>query len=121
MRLDDIFQTVYHLLHSDKRFKKMQKNTRCHSSCAAPLSKLLLKREESRKVFNMAKLRLIHSFSMVYYMPRSDKRLKNYSENSTEKSLRAVFSDAKFISLCNAVLWLKKVQCLRVEHAVRKC
>ena len=78
MLLDDIYPTVYHLLHSDERFrKKMQKNARCHSSYAAPFSKLLLNREESRKVFNMTKLRLIHRFSTVYYMPLSDKRLKN--------------------------------------------
>ena len=78
MRLDDIYPTAYHLLHSDKQFrKKTRKNARCHSSSAALFSKLLLNRVESRKVFNMSKLRLIHSFSMVYYMPHSDKRLKN--------------------------------------------
>ena len=83
--------------------KKTRKNARCHSSSAAPFSKLLLNRVESRKVFNMSKLRLIHSFSTVYYTPRSDKQSKNQSENSTKKTLRAVFSDAKFTSLyCSA-------------------
>ena len=62
MHLDDIYPTVYHLLHSDERFRKNAKNARCHSFWAAPFSKLLLNREESRNVFNMAKLRLIHSF-----------------------------------------------------------
>ena len=77
MRLDNIYPTTYHLLHSDKRFRKTRKNARCHSSSAALFSKLLLNRVESRKVFNMSKLRLIHSFSMVYYTPHSDKWLKN--------------------------------------------
>ena len=79
MCLSDIYPTAYHLVHSDKRFrrKKTRKNARCHSSSAAPFLKLLLNRKESRKVINMAKLRLIHSFPMVYYTPRSDKRLKN--------------------------------------------
>ena len=65
MRLDDIFPTVYRLLHSDKQLKT-RKNARHHSLCATLFSKLLLNREESSKVFNMAKLRLIHSFPTVY-------------------------------------------------------
>ena len=44
MRLGDIFATVYHLLHSDGRFRKNTKNARCRSSCAATFSKLLLNR-----------------------------------------------------------------------------
>ena len=77
MRLDDIYPTVYHLPHSDKRLEKNSKNARCHSLWAAPFLKLLLNRGESRKVFNMAKLRLIRRFPTVYYTPRSDKWLKN--------------------------------------------
>ena len=57
--------------------EEIAKNARCHSSWAAPFSKLLLNRVESGKVLNMSKLRLIHSFSTVYYTPHSDKRLKN--------------------------------------------
>ena len=57
--------------------EEIAKKACCHSSWDAQISKLLLNRVESRKVFNMSKLRLIHSFSMVYYTPHSDKRLKN--------------------------------------------
>ena len=56
--------------------EKPPKNARYHSSLAAPFSKLLLNHEESRKVFNMVKLRLIHSFPTMYYTPRFDKWLK---------------------------------------------
>ena len=48
-----------------------------HSSWDAPISKLLLNRVESRKVFNMSILCLIHSFSAVYYTHHFDKKLKN--------------------------------------------
>jgi hypothetical protein len=66
----------------------------------------------------MAKLRLIHSFPMVYYTPRSDKWFKNWIENSTQKTPRAVFFYEKFTSVCIAVPLLQKVQCPRVERAV---
>ena len=78
MCADDNFPTAHHMFRSDERFrKKRKKNARCHFSSVAPFSKLLLNRAESRKVFNMAKLRLLHSFSTVYYTHNSDKRLKN--------------------------------------------
>ena len=68
----------------------------------------------------MAKLRLIHSFPTVYYMPHSDKRFKNWSENNTEKVAYSFF-DEKFTRLSTAVPLLQKEQCPRVERAVRKC
>ena len=65
MRLDDIYLMAY---LSDKWFtKKCEKNAPCLSSSAAPSLKLLLDRVEYRKVFNMSKLRLIHSFNGILH------------------------------------------------------
>ena len=61
------------------------KSARYHSSWAAPFLKLFLDLVESQKVFNMSKLRLIHSFLTVYYTPRSDKRLKTRAKTVPKK------------------------------------
>ena len=120
MRLDDIFPTVYHLLHSEKGFRKNHENTLAATVVRRTVFKLLLNREEYRKVFNMAKLRLIHSFSMIYYTPRSDKQLKNQSENSTKKHCVQFFPIRSSL-VCIVVLLLQKMQCSRIERAVCKC
>ena len=85
MRLDDIFPTAYDLNYSDHPFVKIsRKNSRCLSKSAARFSKLTKNRKESQNHFDIWKLRLVRSFPTAYHMSRFDKRLENWSENSTE-------------------------------------
>ena len=85
LRLVDIFPTAYHLNHLDKAVcKNFAKNGRCLSKSATRFSKLNKNRKESQNHFNISKLRLVRSFPMAYHMSRFDKRLENWSENSTE-------------------------------------
>ena len=106
------------ILTSD--LEKSAKNARCHSSSAAPFSKLLLNRVESRKVFNMLKLRLIHSFSTVYYTPHFDKRLKIRAKIVPEKITVAVFSDEKFTRVSSAAQLVQRMALTCIQRAVWK-
>ena len=85
LRLVDIFPTAYELNHSDQPFRKIsRKNSRCLSMSAARFSKLTKNCKESQKHFNIRQLRLVHSFPTAHHTSRFDKRLENWSENSTE-------------------------------------
>ena len=46
-----------------------------------PFSQLLENDSESKETINMKKFRIFRSFSMVYYLPHSDKVCRNYGEN----------------------------------------
>ena len=83
--LIDTFPTAYDLNYSDKPFVKIsRKNSRCLSKSAARFSKLTKNRKESQNHFNIWKLRLVGSFPTAYHTSHSDKRLENWSKNSTE-------------------------------------
>ena len=85
LRLVDIFPTAYRLNHSDQRFaKNSRKNSRCLSKSAARFSELTKNCKESQNHFNIWKLRLVRIFPTAYHTRPFDKRLKNWSENSTE-------------------------------------
>ena len=47
-----------------------------------PFSKLLENGQDSEKTINMKKFRIFRSFSMVYYLPHSDKVCRNCGQNT---------------------------------------
>ena len=47
-----------------------------------PFSKLLENGQDSEKTINMKKFHIFRSFSVVYYLPHSDKFCRNYVENT---------------------------------------
>jgi hypothetical protein len=89
LRNFNIFQTVYHFLCSDKLFRSNCKKNACKiEKFGNPkhlYSKLLLNGKKSANMINMKKLRLIYSFLMPYHLHQSDKRFKNYKQNSIHK------------------------------------
>ena len=48
----------------------------------SPFLKLLENGWDSEKTINMKKFRIFHSFSTIYYLPRSDEVCINYGENT---------------------------------------
>jgi hypothetical protein len=89
LRNFNIFQTVYHLLHSDWSFRSNCKNSLCKIEKSRNpnqlYSKLLLNGKKSAKMINIKKLRLLYSFLMPYHLHQSDKRFENASQNSVQK------------------------------------
>jgi hypothetical protein len=85
----NIFQTVYHLLHSDLSFRSNCKNSACKIEKSGNQNhlylKLLLNGKKSANMINMKKLHLIHSFLMPYHLHQSDKRFENAEQNSVRK------------------------------------
>jgi hypothetical protein len=82
----NIFQMVYHLLHSDLSFRSNCKNSACKIKKSGNLNhlylKLLLNDKKSANMINIKKLYLIHSFLMPYHLHQSDKRFENAEQNS---------------------------------------
>ena len=77
-RLDESYPTVYQLHWSDERIEKnYAKTSAVHKRAAPPFSKFLQNRAESRKVFNMSKMLLLHTHPTVYHTHHLDKRLKS--------------------------------------------
>jgi hypothetical protein len=85
----NIFQMLYHLLHSDLSFRSNCKNSACKIEKSGNPNhlylKLLLNGKKSTKMINKKKLRLIHSFLMPYHLHQSDKRFENAEQNSVRK------------------------------------
>jgi hypothetical protein len=85
----NIFQTVYHLLHSDLSFWNNCKNSACKIEKSGNLNhlylKLFLNGKKSTNMINMKKLHLIHSFLMPYHLHQSEKRFENAEQNIFQK------------------------------------
>ena len=76
--LDEGYSTVYQFHRSYERIEKIYaKNSAVQKRAAPPFSKFLQNGVESRKLFNISKILLIHTHPTVYHTHHLDKRLKS--------------------------------------------
>ena len=79
-RLDESYPTLYQLHRSDEWIEKnYAKTSAVHKRAAPPFSKFLQNGAESRKVFNISKMLLLHTHPTVYHTHHLDKRLKSFT------------------------------------------